>query len=69
MKSTRQQLLLQQHEVAQQTIGLSVVRESDGSQNVLYQNQNKHITSVQCNTENVHPSTKTIFWMFCQRNR
>lgn len=37
MESPSQQLLLKQHEVAQQRVGLSIIRESDGSQNVLYQ--------------------------------
>lgn len=37
MESPSQQLFLKQHEVAQQRVGLKIIRESNGSQNVLYQ--------------------------------
>lgn len=62
MESSSQQLLLKQHEVAQQRVGLNIIRESDGSQNVLYQISPEKQVKVEAVTTDNPLKTSLPWW-------
>lgn len=63
MESPSQQLFLKQHEVAQQRVGLNIIRESDRSQNVLYQiSPEKQVKIEAVTTENPLKNSLPWWW-------
>lgn len=62
MESSSQQLLLKQHEAAQQRVGLNIIRESDGSQNVLYQISPEKQVKVEAVTTDNPLKTSLPWW-------